>query len=133
MAAYHLLGQVLQRFQEEQIRVIPLKGATADQVYGDIGLRRWAIGPAGSADNFQRRPEPAGRPGFHLRAALFGRGGRRPAFPRAALLQRRIVIELHWKLVLSASPVQIDIADLWERARRITLENCQPGLWPRRT
>jgi len=124
---FHLLGQVLQRLQEAGLRVLLLKGAyLAEQVYGDIGLRPMGdIDLLTPPDKFPQVLESLTAMGFTSERPYFEEADGILHYHAPGLIKDGVLIELHWDLVLSSSPVQFDIQHLWDRARPVTLEHGQ--------
>jgi hypothetical protein len=122
---YHHLGQVLQRLQEAGLRLLLLKGAyLAEQVYGDIGLRPMGdLDLLSPPDEFPRTLSILTEMGFTSKRLYSEEADGVLHYHAPALSKDEIVIELHWDLVVSSGPVQIDIQRLWDRARLVTLEN----------
>jgi hypothetical protein len=122
MVRYHELARILRAFQSEQISVILLKGLhLAAVVYDNIGLRTMS-----DMDLLVPQKDVA-----RAEAKLLGMGY--VADPHNASLAswhfhsvytlpaKHIQLELHWHIEPSRSRYSVDIEDLWQRVRSVSL------------
>jgi hypothetical protein len=116
--SYHNLRAVFERFQEQGIPAILLKGAyLAEHIYGNIGAR-----PMGDVDLLVKQADLK-RAG----ALLLGLGFVRPPQPDEPIKAQHhfvyehagkgLYLELHWDLIDRVYPIHVDMPGLWERSQ----------------
>ena len=122
MRLYEKLSKLLQRLQEQDIPVIALKGIyLAEAVYEKIGLRAMRdIDLLVKKDNLPRVDAIllalGCAPEDNIRVVTEDNLHFRYHFPDDALM-----VEIHWSIIDAIFPFQIDMEELWRRARSVTL------------
>ena len=126
MRLYHKLGKVLEVLRHEDIPVIALKGAhLAGLVYGNIALR-----PMGDVDLLVHKED------LHkVEAALLRIGstpldcnrviGKENRHFGYVLPDRGLHVEVHWDIVGSKHPFNVDIDGQWERSRPVVISGIE--------
>ncbi len=118
MGLYHKLGKVLELLRRDNISVIVLKGAhLAELVYGNRALRSM-----GDVDLLVHKDDL-----MRVEAVLLGIGYTPLDYNRTIgkdnkhfgyiLSKRELHLEVHWTILPSMSPFDIDINGQWERSR----------------
>ena len=122
MRLYQELGKLLLRLQGQDIDVIALKGAhLAEAVYDNIGLRAM-----GDVDLLVRKDDL-----LRVEQELLALGYKPDDCNRViaqsnhhfhyTLPKNGLHVEIHWVLVESGLPFQVDVEGLWNRAQSVTL------------
>ena len=122
MRLYEKLSNLLRRLQEQDIPVIALKGVyLAEAVYEKIGLRAMRdIDLLVKKDDLPRVDgillAMGCVPEDNIRVVTEDNLHFRYRFPGNALM-----LEIHWSIIDAIFPFQIDLEELWRRARPVTL------------
>jgi hypothetical protein len=126
MNLYHGLGKVLEVLGKNHIPVIALKGAhLAELVYGNIALR-----PMVDLDLLVKKKD---LPGVEEKLLEMGFA---PAEPQKKMTEnhhhvvyrwpgKEIYIEVHWNILGSAYPFNVDTEGLWNRARPAVVDGLE--------
>jgi putative nucleotidyltransferase-like protein len=122
MSFYRQMAEILRRFHDEHIPVMPLKGLyLAEHVYRNIAVR-----PMGDVDLLVRREDLS-----RAENIILGKGFLlMPVGKEISEMNHhfgynhpgnRIRIELHWELFNPSMRMHLDIADVWKRSRPSTI------------
>jgi hypothetical protein len=123
---YHELGKVLEILRHENIPVIALKGAhLAELVYGNIALR-----PMGDVDLLVHKDDLIRVEAALLRIGLtpldrnrvIGKDNRHFGYVQP---NRGLHVEIHWNILASMYPFNIDIDGQWERSRPVLIAGAE--------
>jgi hypothetical protein len=119
---YQVLNKLLRRLQEKGVETIVLKGAyLADAVYDNIGLRSM-----GDIDLLVKRDDLS-----RVEQEMFALGFVPEDINRVITQDNRhfgyklpangLIVEVHWNILSDDYPFLIDVNELWDRARPVTL------------
>lgn len=126
MRLYNQLGGVLRTLQAESVPVIVLKGAyLAHVVYGNPALR-----PMQDLDLLVRRGDLA-RVEEHMALMAYSPRKLDVLFTQDLhhicymLKDGDLPVEIHWDIQRPTAPFNVDLVELWTRARPIKIAGCQ--------
>jgi len=123
MRIYHQLSQLLTLLQENEVKVIALKGAhLAEEVYGNIDLRNMS-----DVDLMVRREDLGTVEKLFIELG-YG-SANRPSVEEQMrchhlvpfITRQGLPLEVHWTITRPSSPFKIDVDELWRRARPATI------------